>query len=87
MVLSLVFKRRGVLLFAPLLYISGMMLYMGSLNFDVNLDLKSGGVAVLVRKRAPSGSVYRTPRVFRNLWPFMEAHTNHTYNAVLFASF
>ncbi|KAF2325003.1 hypothetical protein GH714_022178 [Hevea brasiliensis] len=76
---SLVFKRRGVLLFAPLLYISGMMLYMGSLNFDV--DLKNGGV--VVRKRPPPGSVYRSPQVFKNLWPHMEAKSNRSYNALM----
>ncbi|KAJ9145955.1 hypothetical protein P3X46_028280 [Hevea brasiliensis] len=77
---SLVFKRRGVLLLAPLLYISGMMLYMGSLSFDVDLNLKNGGV--VVRKRPPPGSVYRSPQVFKKLWPHMEAEGNGSRNAL-----
>ncbi|EEF28803.1 O-fucosyltransferase 9 [Ricinus communis] len=77
---SVVLKRRGVLLFAPLLYISGMLLYMGSLNFDVDLNLKNGGV--VVRKRPPVGSVYRSPQVFKKLWPYMEAESNGSYNAL-----
>lgn len=79
--ISAVFKRRGLLLFAPLLYISGMLLYMGSLNFDV-VSIKNG--VVVVRKRAPPGSMYRSPQVFEKLWPFMEAESsNGTVNAVL----
>ncbi|KAF2290943.1 hypothetical protein GH714_017059 [Hevea brasiliensis] len=38
-----------------------MMLYMGSLSFDVDLNLKNGGV--VVRKRPPPGSVYRSPQI------------------------
>ncbi|CAK7344865.1 unnamed protein product [Dovyalis caffra] len=79
--ITVVLKRRGVLLFAPLLYISGMVLYMGSLNFDVNL--KNGGV--VVRKRAPPGTVYRSPKVFEKLWPYMEAESNDSYNALMTA--
>lgn len=67
--ISAVFKRKGVLLVAPLLYISVMLLYMSSFGFDV-VDLKS---VVVVRKRAPPGSVYRSPQVFQKLWPFMQA--------------
>lgn len=76
--LSVVFRRKGVLLLAPLLYISGMLLYMGSLGFDV-VDLKS----VVVHKRPPLGSVYRSPQVFEKLWPYMEAEAIGN-NAVLF---
>ncbi|KAH9757841.1 O-fucosyltransferase 9 [Citrus sinensis] len=67
--ISAVFKRKGVLLVAPLLYISVMLLYMSSFGFDV-VDLKS---VVVVRERAPPGSVYRSPQVFQKLWPFMQA--------------
>ncbi|WCJ44248.1 O-fucosyltransferase family protein [Euphorbia peplus] len=83
LVVSVVFKRRGVLLFAPLLYISGMLLYMGSLNFDVDLNLNNGGV--VVRKRPPLGSVYRSPQVFKKLWPHMESESlsNGSYNALM----
>ncbi|KAE9444916.1 hypothetical protein C3L33_23186, partial [Rhododendron williamsianum] len=71
MVVAGVYRRRGVLLFAPLLYISGMLLYMGSLGFDMVVvsDRVSG-------KAAPLGSVYRSPQVFERLWPFMEAENN-----------
>ncbi|KAJ8773678.1 hypothetical protein K2173_005924 [Erythroxylum novogranatense] len=80
-IVSVVLKQRGVLLFAPLLYISGMLLYMGSLNFDVDLNLQKGGV--VVRKRAPPGSVYRSPLVFKKLWPYMEAENNGSHNNAL----
>ena len=79
--ISAVYRRRGVLLFAPLLYISGMLLYMGSLGFDVVVVSKvTGGGG----KPAPPGSVYRSPQVFEKLWPFMEAENNaSSSNAVL----
>ncbi|XP_061369115.1 O-fucosyltransferase 9 [Gastrolobium bilobum] len=80
-IMSTVFRRRGLLLFAPLLYISGMLLYMGSLSFD-NVSIKNG--VVVLRKRAPPGSVYRSPQVFEKLWPFMEADTaNGTVNVLM----
>ncbi|KAF2317428.1 hypothetical protein GH714_022232 [Hevea brasiliensis] len=44
-------------------------------------DLKNGGV--VVRKRPPPGSVYRSPQVFKNLWPHMEAKSNRSYNALM----
>lgn len=72
--MSAVFRRRGLLLFAPLLYISGMLLYMGSLNFDA-VSIKNG--VVFVHKRAPPGSVYRSPQVFEKLWPLMESESNN----------
>lgn len=81
--MSAVFRRRGLLLFAPLLYISGMLLYMGSLSFDV-VSIKNG--VVLVHKRAPPGSVYRSPQLFQNLWPLMEADNGTTLNVVSFLS-
>lgn len=77
-IISAVFRKRGVLLFAPLLYISGMLLYMGSVNFDVSFK----NAVVVVHKRPPPGSVYRSPQVFEKLWPFMEAESNVTDNAV-----
>lgn len=82
LILSAVFRRKGLLLFAPLLYISMMLLYMGSLNFDVSIsNLKTRVVSV--NKRAPPGSVYRSPQVFEKLWPFMEAESrNSTTHAV-----
>lgn len=79
LLISVVFKRRGVLLFAPLLYISGMLLYMGSVSFDV-VSLKNA--VVVVSKRSPPGSLYRSPQVFQKLWPYMQAESNHTHNFV-----
>ncbi|ONI35729.1 hypothetical protein PRUPE_1G551500 [Prunus persica] len=80
LLISVVFKRRGVLLFAPLLYISGMLLYMGSVSFDV-VSLKNA--VVVVRKRSPPGSLYRSPQVFQKLWPYMQAESNHTHNFLM----
>ncbi|TKY49950.1 GDP-fucose protein O-fucosyltransferase [Spatholobus suberectus] len=77
--MSAVFRRRGLLLFAPLLYISGMLLYMGSLSFDV-VSIKNG--VVVVHKRAPPGSVYRSPQVFEKLWPLMEAEAANASGTV-----
>ncbi|XP_038890311.1 O-fucosyltransferase 9 [Benincasa hispida] len=77
LILSAVFRRKGLLLFAPLLYISMMLLYMGSLNFDVSIsNLKTRVVSV--NKRPPPGSVYRSPQVFEKLWPFMEAESRNS---------
>lgn len=74
-----------MLLFAPLLYISGMLLYMGSVSFDV-VSLKN---VVVITKRSPPGSLYRSPQVFQKLWPYMQQpESNHTHNLVsAFASF
>ena len=77
--LSTVFKQKGVLLLARLLYISVMLLYMGFLGFDV-VDLKS---VVVVHKHVPLGFIYRSPQVFKKLWSSMEAEANATDNAVL----
>ena len=79
--ISTVFRRKGVLLFAPLVYILGMLLFMGSLGFDV-VSLKNA--VVVVHRRLPLGSVYRSPQVFQKLWPFMEAESNASHNAVFF---
>ncbi|KAG8499487.1 hypothetical protein CXB51_005946 [Gossypium anomalum] len=80
--ISTVFRRKGVLLFAPLLYISGMLLYMGLLGFDV-VSLKNA--VVVVHRRSPPGSVYRSPQLFQKLWPYMEAESNATHNALMTA--
>ncbi|GJT28931.1 O-fucosyltransferase 9 isoform X1 [Tanacetum coccineum] len=69
--ISAVYRRRGVLLFAPLLYISAMLLYMGTMGFDVGIiSTTSNG------KSGPLGSLYRSPEVFQHLWPYMEAGNN-----------
>ncbi|KAE8695500.1 hypothetical protein F3Y22_tig00110705pilonHSYRG00059 [Hibiscus syriacus] len=80
--ISTVFRRKGVLLFAPLLYIAGMLLYMGLLGFDV-LSLKNA--VVVVHRRSPPGSVYRSPQVFQKLWLYMEAESNASQNALMTA--
>ncbi|XP_004499554.1 O-fucosyltransferase 9 isoform X2 [Cicer arietinum] len=76
-VMSAILRRRGLLLFAPLLYISGMLLYMGSLSFDV----------VLVHKHRhrppPPGSLYTSPQLFHNLWPFMETDNSTSLNVLM----
>lgn len=66
LVMSAIFRRRGLLLFAPLLYIAGMLLYMGSLSFDIVLVSKHHRLPP-----PPPGSLYRSPQLFHNLWPFM----------------
>ncbi|CAL9217472.1 unnamed protein product [Arabidopsis halleri] len=77
---SIVFRRKGVLLLAPLLYIAGMLLFMGSFGFTV-LDLGHG--VEIVYRRGPPGSVYRSPKVFKRLWPLMEADVNGSTHNVL----
>lgn len=81
MIVSAVYRRRGVLLFAPLLYISGMLLYMGALGFDASRT--SGGGTGL----DPIGSVYRSPQVFEKLWPLMDAENNGSSNLVIYLQF
>ncbi|XP_021767261.1 uncharacterized protein At1g04910-like [Chenopodium quinoa] len=95
-VIAAVFRRKGVLLFAPVLYITGMLLYMGSLSLENKvgggeriggLKIKKGnsdysGGFVLDEPRLP-GSLYRSPEVFERLWPFLESDQgNHSSNAL-----
>lgn len=79
LLVSAVFRRKGVLLFAPVLYIAGMLMYMGTLN----LDAVQAGVGVAILRRAPVGSVYRSPKVFEKLWPFMQADGGNSSLAVM----
>ncbi|OVA01531.1 GDP-fucose protein O-fucosyltransferase [Macleaya cordata] len=79
--LSAVFRRRGVLLFAPIFYISGMLMYMDSMSFNVALP----GSKIVVDQSPPKGSIYRSPQVFENLWPFMQMDSNHSYNELMTA--
>lgn len=86
-VISAVYRRRGVLLLAPLLYISLMLLYMSSVGFDTvaNLSNRSGDNG---DDLARPGSVYRSPQLFEKLWPFMEAESiNGSSNLVRFLMF
>lgn len=58
LLLSVLLRRQGIFLFAPLLYISGMLFYMGTMSFDV---------VPVIRHRAAPGSVYRSPQLFAKL--------------------
>ncbi|KAE8022860.1 hypothetical protein FH972_008623 [Carpinus fangiana] len=64
LLLSVLLRRQGIFLFAPLIYISGMLLYMGSVSFDV--------VPVISHRPAP-GSVYRSPQLYEKLRPDMDS--------------
>eukprot|EP00249_Psilotum_nudum_P003058 c16374_g2_i1 orf=1-1251(-) len=68
LLLSVLLRRHGVFLLAPLIYISGMLLYMGTISLDVP------GVG----KIHPQGSVYRSPELFKHLWPAMQ-NANSSY--------
>lgn len=58
-----------------------MLLFMGSFGFTI-LDLGHG--VDIVYRRAPPGSVYRSPKVFKRLWPVMEADANRSsHNALM----
>lgn len=79
-VISAVYRRRGILLFVPLLYISAMLLYMGTMGFDVGIISNNN---VISGKSAPIGSLYRSPQVFEHLWPYMEAENNRSNDLVM----
>ncbi|KAJ8640338.1 hypothetical protein MRB53_017032 [Persea americana] len=65
-VLSLFLRRQGLFLFAPLIYISGMLLYMGTVSLDVS-------VLPEIKARSPPGSLYRSPKVYEKLRRDMNA--------------
>ncbi|KAH7672742.1 GDP-fucose protein O-fucosyltransferase protein [Dioscorea alata] len=64
MLLSLLLRRQGIFLFAPLIYVSGMLLYMGTVSLD--------SVPSIISRPAP-GSVYRSPELYQRLRPSMDA--------------
>lgn len=72
LLLSVLLRRQGIFLFAPLIYISGMLLYMGTVSFDVG---------PIIQHRPAPGSVYRSPQVYLKLKPEMDAD-NSTADAV-----
>lgn len=72
--LSVLLRRQGIFLFAPLIYISCMLLYMGTVSFDV---------VPIIQRKAPPGSVYKSPQVYAKLRPEMDAD-NSTADAVSF---
>ncbi|KAG6579249.1 Protein ESMERALDA 1, partial [Cucurbita argyrosperma subsp. sororia] len=69
LILSVLLRRQGIFLFAPLIYISGMLLYMGTVSFDV--------VPVINHRPAP-GSVYRSPQLLAKLRSEMDADNTST---------
>eukprot|EP00249_Psilotum_nudum_P009990 c22267_g1_i1 orf=176-1585(+) len=69
--LSVLLRRHGVFLLVPLIYISGMLLYMGSVSPVVPAALQS----------FPPGSIYRSPEVFKHLWPAMQT-TNESFGVL-----
>ncbi|KAJ8437831.1 hypothetical protein Cgig2_000385 [Carnegiea gigantea] len=71
--LSVVLRRQGLFLFAPLIYISGMLFYMGTVPFDVG--------PVITRRLSPA-SVYRSPRLYHKLRHDMDSD-HSTPDAIL----
>ncbi|CAL5399969.1 unnamed protein product [Camellia sinensis] len=71
--LSVLLRRQGVFLFAPLLYIAGMLFYMGTVSFDH---------VPVIKHRLPAGSLYRTPQLYAKLRPQMDAD-NSSSDAIL----
>lgn len=63
-VLAALLRRQAVFLFAPLLYVAAMLLYMGSISLD--------SVPRIISRPAP-GSLYRSPQLYARLRPEMEA--------------
>lgn len=74
--LSLLLRRQGILLFAPLIYIFCMLFHMRTASFDPG---------PLINRRPAPGSVYRSPQVYAKLQAAMDAD-NATADAVRFAS-
>ncbi|XP_078428581.1 protein ESMERALDA 1-like [Wolffia australiana] len=62
--LSLLLRRQAIFLFAPLIYISVMLIYMGSVSLDVVPRMIS---------RPPPGSVYRSPQLYQRLRQEMDS--------------
>ncbi|XP_057740604.1 protein ESMERALDA 1-like [Arachis stenosperma] len=67
--LSILLRRQGIFLFAPLVYISCMLLYMGTVAFDI--------VPIISHRSAP-GSVYRSPELYAKLRPDIENDDSST---------
>ncbi|GMP45247.1 hypothetical protein CsSME_00013830 [Camellia sinensis var. sinensis] len=72
LLLSVLLRRQGIFLFAPLLYISGMLFSMGPVSFDV--------VPIINHRPAP-GFVYRSPQLYVKLRPEMDVD-NSTSDAI-----
>ncbi|CAN6327979.1 unnamed protein product [Urochloa humidicola] len=63
-VLAALLRRQAVFLFAPLLYVAAILLYMGSLPLDA---------VPRIIARQPPGSVYRSPQLYARLRADMDA--------------
>jgi hypothetical protein len=63
-VLAALLRRQAVFLFAPLLYVAAMLLYMGSISLD--------SVPRIIPRPAP-GSMYRSPQLYARLRADMDA--------------
>jgi hypothetical protein len=63
-VLAALLRRQAVFLFAPLLYVAAMLLYMGSISLD--------SVPRVISRPAP-GSMYRSPQLYARLRADMDA--------------
>lgn len=63
-VLAALLRRQAVFLFAPLLYVAAMLLYMGSVSLD--------SVPRIISRPAP-GSLYRSPQLYARLRDDMDA--------------
>ncbi|GAB2279983.1 Protein ESMERALDA 1 [Dionaea muscipula] len=72
LLLSVLLRRQGIFLFAPLIYISGMLIYMGTISVDEGH---------LITHRPAPGSVYRSPQLYAKLRPDMDAD-NSTADAI-----
>ncbi|KAJ4751846.1 O-fucosyltransferase-like protein [Rhynchospora pubera] len=85
-VVTVVLRRRGVLLAVPLLYLSAIVFLAGKWGLDGASPAVVVGITAAFRRRPPPapGSVYKSSQVFEKLWPMMEADSNHT-NALMTA--
>ncbi|XP_057765920.1 protein ESMERALDA 1-like isoform X3 [Salvia miltiorrhiza] len=64
LLLSLLLKRQGLFLFAPLLYLSVMLFYMGTVPYDI---------VPVSKLRHPPGSLYRSPQLYAKLRSEMDS--------------
>ena len=78
MLLSVLLRRQGIFLFAPLIYIAGMLLYMGTASFDV---------VPIIKHRSAPGSLYRSPQLYSNLKKDMDSDNSSTDAVCFFAFF
>ena len=76
-ILTALLRRQGVFLFAPLIYISCMLLYMGTVSFDVG---------PIIRHRSPPGSVYKSPQLYAKLRHDMDADNSSADAVSVFVS-